>query len=362
MEKPVLSLIIPTYNERENLPVLVKRIHDALSGYCSYEIIVVDDNSPDETWKVAEELSKQYPVKVVKRKGKLGLSSAVIEGFKHASGEFLGVMDADMQHPPEILPNLIEEARNGKDIVIASRYTKGGKIENWGLKRKIVSKGARFLTKVLVPQARGIKDPLSGYFIIRRDVVEDVELNPVGYKILLEILVKGKYEDVSEVPFTFGTRGMGKSKLNLGEYANFLRHLYRLSETVGEIVKLVRYMVISVLALFVNMFFFFVLTNYSSLNYIYSSILSLEAMILFSFALSEIWVLKGEQVKRPVNPALRALKYNAFCFGGILINIGVLCLFTNIFDVYYFVSNFFGSIGAVIWNYAMNIWLTWKTK
>jgi len=362
MNKPTISLIIPTYNERDNLPVLVKRIHESLSNYCSYEIIVVDDDSPDETWKVAEELSKQYPVRVIRREGKLGLSSAVIEGFKHANGELLGVMDADLQHPPEILPNLIEEIKNGKDIVVASRYAKGGKIENWGLRRKIVSKGARFLTKVLVPQARSIKDPLSGYFILRREVIKGAELNPVGYKILLEILVKGSYEEVAEIPFTFGTRGTGKSKLTLGEYTNFLRHLYRLSETVGEVVKLVRYMAISILSLFVNIFFFLALTNYLNLHYLYSSILSLEAMILFSFALSEIWIYKGKEAAKPTNPVLRAIKYNVFCLGGLLINITILWLFTNVFNVYYLISNFFGATGAVIWNYAMNIWLTWKTR
>jgi len=362
MRKPTISLIIPTYNERENLPILVRRIHESLSNYYSYEIIVVDDDSPDETWKVAEELSKHYPIRVIRREGKLGLSSAVIEGFKHAHGELLGVMDADLQHPPEILPNLIEEIKNGKDIAVASRYVKGGKIENWGLKRKTVSKGARLLTKILVPQARGIKDPLSGYFILRREVIEKVELNPVGYKILLEILVKGNYKEVAEIPFTFGTRETGKSKLTVGEYTNFLRHLYRLSETVGEVVKLIRYTVISVLSLFVNILFFLVLTNYLSLHYLYSSILSLEAMILFSFALSEIWVFKSKKVHKPASPLLRAIKYNIFCLGGLLINIGILWLFTNVFNVYYLISNFFGATGAVIWNYAINIWLTWKTR
>jgi len=361
MKNPTFSLIVPTYNERENLPILVKKIHETLSNYCDYEIIVVDDNSPDQTWKIAEELSKQYPIKVIRRKGKLDLSSAVAEGFKHANGKILGVIDADLQHPPEILPTLIEEIKNGKDIAVASRYTKGGKIEGWGLTRKIVSKGARFLAKILVPQARVVKDPLSGYFVLKREVIEGIELKPVGYKILLEILAKGKYEEAAEIPMTFGTRNNGKSKLTLKEYINFIKHLYRLSETIGEAVKLIRYMVISILAILVNMFIYLILTKYLYINYVYSSILSLETMILFSFALSEIWVPKTK-IKKPTNIIVRGIKYNTLCLGGILINISILWLFTNILNIHYLISNFFGATGAAIWNYAMNIWLTWKTK
>jgi len=358
----MFSLIIPTYNEKENIPILVKRIHETLSNYCDYEVIIVDDNSPDQTWKVAEELAKEYPVKVIKRKGKLDLSSAVIEGFKHAHGKILGVMDADLQHPPEILPTLIEEIKNGKDLVVASRYTKGGKIENWGLRRKIVSKGARLLAKILVPQARVIKDPLSGYFVFRREVIEGIELTPVGYKILLEILAKGTYEEIAEIPITFGSRSMGKSKLTIGEYINFVKHLYRLSETIGEVIKLIRYMVISIFSLFVNMSLYLILTRYLNIHYIYSSILSLETMILFSFALNEVWVPRDKKSKKPANIILRGIKYNAFCLGGMLINVGILILFTDIFNIYPLLSNLFGATGALIWNYAMNIWLAWKTQ
>lgn len=361
MKTTTFSLIIPTYNERKNLPTLIKKIHEILSNRYEYEIIIVDDNSPDQTWKLAEELAKQYPIKVIRREGKLDLSSAVAEGFKHANGKILGVIDADLQHPPEILPALIEEIKNGKDIAVASRYAKGGKIEGWKLRRKIVSKGARLLAKILVPQARVVKDPLSGYFVLKREVIEGIELKPVGYKILLEVLTKGKYEEVAEIPMTFGTRNNGKSKLTFREYIKFIKHLYRLSETIGEAVKLVRYMVISIFAVFVNMFIYLILTRYFHINYVYSSILSLETMIIFSFALSEIWVPKTK-TEKPANTILRGIKYNTLCLGGILINITILWLFTNILNIHYLISNLFGATGAAIWNYAMNIWLIWKTK
>ena len=194
-----------------------------------YELVIVDDNSPDGTAELALELSRHYPIRVIKRPGKLGLATAVVEGFKHARGEVLVVMDADLQHPPELVPELVRKVLyEGYDIAIASRYVKGGRIEGWSFTRRIVSKGAILLAHLLVPRTRGIKDPVSGFFAIKRSVIEGVELNPIGYKILLEILAKGRWTRVVEVPYTFKPRTRGKSKLSAKEIVNYLRHLLRL--------------------------------------------------------------------------------------------------------------------------------------
>ena len=208
----MISIIVPTYNERENLEELFERIARALEGR-EFEIIVVDDDSPDRTWEKAEELAKKYPVKVIRRTNERGLSSAVIRGFREANGEIFVVMDADLQHPPEVIPKLIEAIEEGADIAIASRYVKEGKVENWHWWRKLISKGAIMVGRVALPRIRNIKDPVSGFFALRREVIEHVELNPVGFKILLEILIKGKYERVTEIPFIFGIRKAGESKL-----------------------------------------------------------------------------------------------------------------------------------------------------
>jgi len=137
-----LSLIVPTYCESQNIATLI------VSGY-SYELVVVDDNSPDGTSEIANSLSQQYPVRVITRRNERGLASAVVEGFKQARGEILGVIDADLQHPPEVVPELLENVRSGADVVIASRYVEGGGSEGWSASRKIISKGSKLLAQVL---------------------------------------------------------------------------------------------------------------------------------------------------------------------------------------------------------------------
>jgi len=361
-KRVMLSLVIPTYNERENLPKLMKRIHESIGSHCRYEAIVVDDNSPDETWKVAEELSKEYPIRLIRRRSKLGLSSAVIEGFRHSSGDYLGVMDADLQHPPEVLPILVKEIEKGKDVVIASRYVERGEVKEWNSKRRVLSKGATFLARSLVPEIKNIEDPLSGFFIFRREVIRGIDLNPVGYKVLVEILVKGHYDEVSEVPFTFDSRKIGESKLTIGEYANYLKHLARLSWVAEGTTKVVGYAVTGLLSLLVNTLFFLLLTTGLHLNYFFSAVLSVEAMILFNIALNGKTVLWKWQGKEAKNVAPWVLKYNLFCLGGLMINIMMLWILTDLFNLYYFASNFFGAVGATLWNHGGMVWSTLKLR
>jgi len=224
----VLSVIVPTYMEKESITELIDGIESSLERL-PFEVIVVDDSSPDGTAERAEDLNMRYGnIKVIKREGKLGLSSAVLDGFKKAGAEVLGVMDADLQHPPELLPEMYGKISDGYDLVVASRYVEGGKIEDLGLGRRIVSRGATALAHFLLPGSRRVRDVVSGFFMLKRDVIEDVELKPVGYKILLEIVVRGKYDSVAEVPYTFKPRRSGKSSLSLREIWNYMVHIWRL--------------------------------------------------------------------------------------------------------------------------------------
>ena len=226
-DQPELSLVIPTYNEAENLPRLVERVYNALEGY-SFELIVVDDNSPDGTAAVANELSREYPLKLVVRTGQRGLATAALAGFGHASGGVLGVIDADLQHPPEHLRPMLAAIDLGFDLVIASRYSPGG-ADLGGAVRRSMSKAASQLTRAVVSPARKTPDPLSGFFLLRREVVDGVELKPVGYKLLLEVLVRGKTRRVTSLPYAFERRLAGNSKFNLSEQGRSLIHILGLA-------------------------------------------------------------------------------------------------------------------------------------
>ena len=223
-----LSVIVPTYNEAENVRELIERIEASLKGL-DFEVIVVDDSSPDGTAEIAEQLGKAYGnVRVIKRPRKMGLASAVLEGMKVAKHEFVAVMDADLQHPPELLPKLLEKAGKGHDVVIASRYVEGGGVERWSFWRRLISRGATLLAHALLPKTRNVKDPLSGFFLFKKSVVEGVELNPIGYKLLLEVLVRERYESVAEVPYVFKARRRGRSKLGLKEVLDYVVFLFKL--------------------------------------------------------------------------------------------------------------------------------------
>lgn len=217
-------MIVPTYNEKDNIDELVGRISKASPGA---EIVIVDDNSPDGTSDRAKELAKSFNMKVITRAGKLGLSSAVMEGFAAASGDILVVMDADLSHPPEKIPDLVGKIESREaEIVFGSRHVEGGSIENWPFYRKVVSKGAALMARGLTK----VKDPMSGFFALKRSVIEGVTLDPVGYKIGLEILVKGKYTKVAEVPIRFANRKAGKSKLGGSEMLRYIDHVSMLYE------------------------------------------------------------------------------------------------------------------------------------
>ena len=223
MAMPRLSIVVPTYNERENLFPLTQRIHDALQDLAvEWEILVVDDNSPDGTAAEAEALARQHPLRVLVRRDKKGLSRSVLEGFREARGDFLLVMDADLSHPPEVIPVMWETMiREECDLVVGSRYVPGGGIEDWPFGRRLTSRIAKLLAMPLTD----VKDPLAGFFLVRKSLVEGRAFNPVGFKILLEILAQGGHGKVREVPITFRDRVRGTSKLTHGVVLAYLVQL-----------------------------------------------------------------------------------------------------------------------------------------
>jgi dolichol-phosphate mannosyltransferase len=228
-----LSLVIPTYNEAVNITRFCQKLIDVLSALSlDFEIIIVDDDSPDLTWRVAEGLAMQEArIKVIRRMRLRGLASAVVSGWKSCQGEILGVIDADLQHPVEVLAVMINEIFNHQeiDIVVASRYIPGGGISKNNFWQKSRSHLAILLGFIFAPKIfKSVKDPMSGYFILRKEVIAGKELRPMGYKILLEILAMGSYRKVCEVPYIFAARQGGGTKADWKQYLSYLLHLITL--------------------------------------------------------------------------------------------------------------------------------------
>lgn len=226
MTKHALSIITPTLNEAKNVEILAKRIKNAVKDI-NYEVIIVDDNSPDKTYDIAKKLDKKYNIRAFKRIKNKGLSSAVVFGFAKARGEIICVIDADLSHPPELIPRMFNKIRNENvDLVVASRLIKGGNVEDWPIHRKLLSQFGILLSLPL----SSVNDRMSGFFMMRKKVIRDVKFVPRGYKILLEVLVKGDYDSVKEIPYTFRNRKVGTSKLTIKtniEYLVQLLQLYR---------------------------------------------------------------------------------------------------------------------------------------
>jgi len=198
----------------------VPRLAAALAGH-RWELIIVDDGSPDGTADLAESYAPAHPVRVVRRPGKAGLASAVLAGFGDARGDVLLVMDADLSHPPEAVPSLVSAIDQGADLAVGSRYVKGGGTKDWPLKRRIVSRAACLMGNALVP----IRDCTSGFFAIRRTAIDGVKLNPIGFKIGFEVMARAKYKKVVEVPYVFRDRELGKSKFGRREILQYLVQL-----------------------------------------------------------------------------------------------------------------------------------------
>jgi dolichol-phosphate mannosyltransferase len=230
---PQISIIIPTYNESQNIVGILKSIHDNIPKGLYTETIVVDDNSPDGTGKIVEDYISnikkiaENTINIVHRKAKNGLSSAILNGIQTAKGETIVVMDSDFSHPPQIIPKMIDAFKQYQcDLVVASRYITGGNIQGWTTKRKLMSKIATSIAK----NGLGIKtkDPMSGFFAFKKNIIKELNFDAIGYKILLEMLVKTKGVKVKEIPYTFENRKLGSSKLDSSTIIDYFKSVFKL--------------------------------------------------------------------------------------------------------------------------------------
>ena len=359
MSENMISVVIPTYNERDNIGPLVERLSQTF-GNRKFEILLVDDNSQDGTVDLAVELAAKYPVKVMVRKRERGLATAVLHGFKYAQGNIIGVMDADLQHPPEINAALLQAIENGADMAVASRYVSGGGIPNWGFLRRVISKGAMSLAHLFLPSTRKVKDPMSGFFMFRREGIDQIEFKPIGYKILLEMLVMGNFQKVVEVPFIFEDRSSGRSKMKARQQIDYLKHIYSLMRRKGELVRLLKFIGVGLSGVIVNEGILWLLTELAGLKYYVSSLVGIEASIISNFILNDYITFADRRTGKTRSFLARLLKFNLTCATGAGIQYGLLLLFTSVIGLNYLLSNIIGIVVAFIWNYALSSFWTWK--
>jgi dolichol-phosphate mannosyltransferase len=235
--QPVLSLVVPTLNESENIADFLAAVRhtldEALPG--RYEVIVVDDDSADRTWEIAARLREGFPeLRVMRRRREGGLAVAVIRGWQVARGQILGTINADFQHPPDVLGRLLER-REGADLIVATRHGDGGGLGDWGLARRVSSWGAARIGRWLLPQVYArVSDPLSGCYLVRREAVAGVPLKPLGYKSLMELLVRGNVGEIHECGYEMRKRVRGQSKVHALHPLQYIRHVLRLRAAARE--------------------------------------------------------------------------------------------------------------------------------
>jgi dolichol-phosphate mannosyltransferase len=356
--RPDLSIIIPTFNEEKSIRKTIETIsHIIRKTTILFEIIVVDDNSKDKTKSILNQLiSENYPVTIITRESDPGLSQSVLEGFRRARGSIIVVTDADCSHDVSIIPKMYYEVKSGTDIVIGSRYMHGGKTKDWPIKRKLISFGATFLARTMFPE---ITDPVSGFFAVKKDlVIHTPALKACGYKILLEILGKSRWNTVKEIPYTFTNRKEGKSKLKVTTILEYILQVLDIAKFPGrawdEIRKMINFAIVGLIGVGVNMTLLAIFKGYG-VPLLGASFLAIELSILSNYILNDKWTFHSYNNGTWIH---RLFSYNGICIGSMIINIVVLMILSS-FGINYLIANAVGIIIGFVWNFIMNRKITW---
>ncbi len=374
-----VSIIIPTYNESQNILKILKSIGDILPKNILAEAIVIDDNSPDGTGKIVENYLKDfkkitgYTIDVIHRTAKKGLSSAILNGIQQAKGDTIVVMDSDFSHPPQIIPRMLETLRKYRcDIVVASRYVKGGKISGWPLKRKLLSKFATVIAK----KGLGVSpaDPMSGFFAFKRPIIKGLKFDAIGFKMLLEILVKTKGVKVWEIPYTFTDRQFGSSKVTLStviDYAKSVWKLYRFGRSerkqekrpsVRFLSKAARFYTVGASGLGINFLMSLLFAGgISEMWYLHANIIGIIASMTTNFILNKYWTFEDRDFSTKKTLSQFG-KFVGFSSLGALVQLGMVFSLVEASQIAYPIALTLAVFTAAFGNFILNKKWTFKEK
>jgi dolichol-phosphate mannosyltransferase len=372
-----LSLIVPTYNESGNIEKIVQILSNILDKSLpnDYELIIVDDDSTDRTWNLAQGLMADYPhLRVMRRQTERGLSTAVIRGWQASRGEILGVIDGDLQHPPDVLLKLVAEIDRGADLAVASRHVEDGGVSDWSIVRRVLSRGAQMLGLVILPGAISrVSDPMSGYFMVRRSAIAGKRMDPIGYKILIEVLGRGDIEQIAEAGYIFQEREEGKSKVTWKQYKEYIHHLIRLRFSTGRLGRIrrrvdfpigrfIRFIMVGFSGLVVDMGCLYLLFDVLGLGLTRSAIFAAELGIINNFLWNDLWtfrdVSKHQRQRRQV--LKRLAKFNIICLMGLILKVLLLNVLFNGLHLNAYLANFLAIMAVTIWNFWINLKLSWR--
>jgi dolichol-phosphate mannosyltransferase len=362
----VISLVIPSYNERSNIRELVERCEKALAATGeTFELIIVDDNSPDGTPEEVRKLQADRPwLRLLVREAERDLSTAVIAGWRVARGEVLACMDADLQQPPELIPGLIERLRTtGAEVVVASRHVPGGGVSDWSLARRFISWTATLMATFILPGTLNkVRDPMSGYFLLRKEVIANAPLNPIGYKILLEVLAKGDYSRVEEVPFVFEERLRGGSKLGSSTVLKYLAHLARISLETGESARIVKYAAVGLTGAVVNYFVLDGLVENLDWQVPVAAAAGAGLAIVNNFVWNELFTFWEARKAEPGWGCVlrRFFSFLLFSSAGVAINVLLITLLVAVITLPLIPGIITGIGAAAVWNFFANSNATWR--
>lgn len=321
---PLLTVVVPTFNEQDNVVLLVERVSKALAGV-DIEMIFVDD-STDATPQIVMGLETEFPVKLIHREAwerDGGLTTAILRGLRAARGTYVSVIDGDLQHPPEQLrAMLIEAQRTGADIVAASRYREGGSAAGLpGIGRRLISQGSKWLSKLLFyERLRGATDPGSGFFLLSRKVIEGVELRPVGYKMLTEILVRGRWTRLAEVPYRFDVRTTGASKAGFRQGLQYLHHTARLFIDVPQVARLWKFLMVGATGVAVNLGLLWLFVETAGSHRYLGWVVGVEASVLTNFWLNRAFTWRDRRASGLAGTGAQAARYHVASILGVSAN------------------------------------------